>query len=103
MKGTESPGLYPSLLPCVVGGSQKSCIRSKGPRMVEILKTHIPLKKFCHMSVASPVWNVDGCLSEAGPCRKGFLQLQTLSALCMTLVPQAALALALPSCWLMAP
>lgn len=76
MKGTESPGLYPSLLFCVVGSSQKSSIGSKGPRLVAILKNHIPLKKFCHGSVASPVWNVGGCLSEAGPCRKGFLQLR---------------------------
>lgn len=72
MKGTESLGLYPSLLLWVVGGSQKSSIRSKGPRMVEILKTHIPLKKFCHISVTSPVWNVIRSLSEAGKALYSF-------------------------------
>lgn len=103
MKGTESLGLYPSLLLWVVGGSQRSSIRSKGPRMVEILKPHIPLKKFCHTSVTSPVWNVGRRLSEAGPCRKGFIQLQTLSALCVTSGPWAVLPLALPGCCFTAP
>lgn len=72
MKGTESLGLCPSLLLCVMRGSEKSSIRSKGPRMTEISETHNPLKKFCDTSVTSPVWNVGRCLSEAGPCKKGF-------------------------------
>lgn len=103
MKGTESLGLYPSLLLWVVGGSQRSSIRSKGPRMIEILKSHIPLKKCCHTSVTSPVWNVGRCLREAGPCRKGFVQLQTLAPVCVRSGPRAALPLALPNCCFTAP
>lgn len=57
MKKAGSLGLYLSLLLRVMEDSKKKSVRSKGLRMVEVIKIHIPCRN-SFVYLTSTVWDV---------------------------------------------